>query len=235
MSLLRPDARGARILDNGDALDPIEAAFAAFLNDEPGASEAVRTAYELYDTPARHVLNALLLVRTDPVRIQADLGLDAEALAAYQHLFFDTKIFRNVFAAHAYMNQLQPDNTEEFQAYQFARSHGGEALLARYRLGEPGPIDEEQLAARALSELSTRMTEHRAHSLTSAAARESLRMAQAVLNGATSMRGLRPPKSNTVEHAFELALIEQTHSSSVSSSPVPPEELIRSAPKPKGP
>ncbi len=233
MSLLRPDARGLRLLDNGEPLDATERAFLDVLQDAPGASEDVRTAYELYQTPARHVLNALILTRADPKRIQEDLQLSEATYEAYRHLFLDTSVFKNVFAVRAYIRSIADDSTEEYQSYNLALIEGSEALLARYRLGDPQTFNEELVATRALSELSSRMTEHRGRSLTSSVAKTSLSYAQAVLNGTTALRNLRPPKSQAIETAFELSLVAQIHSKRADEAPVAPEELIRSAAKPK--
>lgn len=236
MSLLAPDARAQRLLSDATPLDDVEATFCAVLEgtaDDSEASYAVRTAYEIYQTSARHVLNALILVKTPPARICEDLELTELAYKAYRHLFFDSTVFRTVFTARAYIRNLPPENNEDFKSYEFAMIEGGEALLARYRLGDRTIINEESLATRALAELGSRITEHRGRTLTHPTARASLAAAQAVLAGSSAVRNLRPPRSQAIETAFELALQAQTHSHTPETAPVSPEELIRSAPKPK--
>lgn len=236
MSRLRPNARALRIaqaVENGEGAPEgaLEIALYGVLRGEAAEGEPVQEALDIYEGKERHVLDALLLTNTDVATVKEGLRLRDEVLTAYQHLFFDTKVFQNVFSARRYVASLVDDGSDEFRAYELALTQGGVVLLDRYRIGEGPPLDPLQLTQNVLRELSSRSREHRGKPLSTITARESLKAARGALDAATNLRAMQPKNGGeSATMRLELALSTRNHTVTAEESPVPVGELVRTGP-----
>lgn len=214
-------------------MDALDAALYAVLTKADNADEDVLVALDLYNGPEHHVLDALLLVRAETEAVCDALGLAPRVLEVYRSLFFDPGAFKHAFAARSYVASIR-DDTEEYTAYALAITEGADALLARYRVGEPTPPDPLKTAQKVMAEFALRSREHRGRPLTSKIAQEALKAGKAAVDAAAAVRGMQPKNGgDTAALRFELALTTQNHTVPASESPVPLVELVRSGPTEK--
>ena len=238
MSTLRPDARARRVaeaLRNGEPPpdDAWDAALYGVLNQDENPDEDVSVAFDIFEGPEHHVLDALLLVRAEPESVCEALGLSARALDAYRTLFFDPSVFRHAFAARRYIASVR-DSSEEYKAYDLAIHEGADVLLSRYRVGEPAPPDPMKTAQRVMAEFALRSREHRGRTLTSRVAQEALKAGRAAIDAAATVRSMQPKNGgDSAALRFELALTTANHTVPAAEAPVPPSELVRTGPPEK--
>lgn len=199
-------------------------------------SVEVADALDIYESPYRHVLNALLLIKTPDNVVVEGLGMSDATLTAYKHLFFDVSVFRHVFAARTYVNALQDDGTPEFSAYHYALTEGPLALISRYRVGDGPPLDPLIVAADMMREFTLRAREHRGASLNSKIAQNSLRSARNAVDSAVALRGMQPKSGGqSAAQRLEFVLLNGGNTITAEDSPVPVQELLRSGPTDKPP
>jgi hypothetical protein len=243
MSLLRPDNRGARAIQaalSGEdpPADVISVTLYHYLAATEGAdvNEDVVTAYEIYATPYRHVLDALLLIKTEDAQISAALGLSDTTLAAYKHLFMDVSVFKHVFAVRHFIQHIPPDSTQEFKSYDLAVTEGAEALLSRYRLGEAPELDPVALTSGMMREFASRAREHRNQPLNSKVAQNALRSAKNAVESAVALKGMQPKNGGqTAASLLDIALRNEPGVLTADQAPVPLGEIVMTGPSGKPP
>ncbi len=242
MSTLQPDRSARRALaasaaGSPDGLNELEGKLYDSLSGAEGipVDEDVAEAYALSCSTYRHVLNALLLVKTDLATIASGLDMTEGCITAYRDLFCDTRVFRNAFQVRTYIANLVDDDSEEFKSYNLALLEGADSLIDRYRVGEAPAPDPKVVVSRVVREFLSRSREHRGKSLTSKSAQESLRCARDAVSASTHLHGIAPSTTpgQQAEAQWRLALIPNDTTIPAASAPVLVTELVRTGPAPQ--
>ena len=233
----RPDARARRILEavaQGGAApeETVESVFHELIVSGGPTGTDVAVAYDLYLAPEHHVLDALLMAKADDKAVAEALGLTDAALAVYRHLFFDRTVFPHAFAVRRYAKELPNDATEEYKSYEQALTEGPEALLNQYRIGDIPLADSLDVARRVMTELHSRVREHRNRPLTTRTAQEALKAGKVAVDVASTLHTIAPRKSTNAVEALEVELRAKEMTVSAEVAEVNPVDLIRSGPGP---
>lgn len=240
MSLLRPDARVRGIAAAIHAGDPppedplnlsIYVALGGVAEFEPDPD--VRDALDIYQSSYHHVLDAVLLAGAPHEEICSAFGLAPGVLDAYTQACFHMGAFRHVFAIRHYITKLEDDGTEEFKSYTLAISEGYDSVLDRYRISDWPDLDPKKATMRLAREFVLRSREHRRLPLTSAVAKESLKVAKYALEACAQLQGMiAEPKKGGAGSLEELkmALLKEDHTIPPDSTVVVLTELVRTGP-----
>lgn len=174
--------------------------------DEAADDTDVAAAYDIYRSSWHHVLDSVIMTKADDEKIVEALGLSKAALAIYRHLFFDRGVFAHAFAVRTYVRGLRSDNSEEFKCYTTAMIEGPEAVLNTYRIGDMPYADPLDVARRAMTELSSRVREHRQNAITTRTAQEALRAGKAAVDVAATLHSMAPKSGARASELLEIEL-----------------------------
>lgn len=171
--------------------DPLERELYDLLTQAPGVDgdlrAAVETAYDLYESEARHALNALILCDANDADVVTALELEPGVYDAYQTLFFDRDHFRNVFDIRAYVGRL-PDDEDVREVYRLALTEGAPRLLDRYRVKEAPSPSPDKVLGDVMRETHSRAFEHRGRPITGRVAQEAFKWGRAAAQNALAAK-----------------------------------------------
>lgn len=199
-------------------------------SDSEPYDTTIDEAVEIHNSPARHVMDALLLVNAPPDEVCTALLLRREVYDLYAALWFDTSTFRNGFARRYYAHHVPQDDSDEWRAYQLALIEGHEALLNIYRIGDPPPVDPKVMVSRMTYEIASRARAHRGRPLTSDTARTALGLARSAISGSATMAQLTPNNELSAKQMLRIELLSGQYTVKATDSPVPLNELVRTGP-----
>lgn len=158
--------------------DGLVSALARALRGEDDVPAEVAEALYIYrDSYQREVLDTFLLVKVDPEEIQLLLEIETAVVEVYQHLFFDSGVFRNRLDRESYARTYDGDDESTDHEYGrelkiAAMQHGKHWLLTRWGVGVGHHADAYIAAKEMLSQSYLLSKNGMDHAIDSAKARE---------------------------------------------------------------
>lgn len=187
----------------------------------------VATAYEIFRSSYRHVLDALSLCLAKESEVEAALELRPGVYAVYQTLFFDRAVFANVFAMRQYVQGLRLTKDER-EIYELALVEGAPRLLDRYRLAPRTAPDPQSVLEDMMGEAHSRAFEHRGKPLTSKVAQESFKWGRAAAATAASIKaGASANRISDALAALEFALTSKNSTATPEELGVTRDEIVK--------
>lgn len=171
----------------------LEAALWRLLRNQPCDNEDVEYAYELHSTTVtRQVLQAWLVAGASDENIHRWLGVTADVLAAYRHLFFDVLVFRDRLDLLAWIEERRDDPNMSPYALQLLHIafQGGVEPLAFQFSGGQFAVDPQRALEQMMTEAYFRSQAGRGCSVGSKEAQAAL----AQMNAATKAAQLAGKK-----------------------------------------
>jgi len=187
----------------------------------------VTTAYEIFRSSYRHVMDALCLCVAKDTEVEAALELKAGVYAVYRTLFFDRTVFASVFAMRQYVQQLRLTK-EEREIYELALVEGAPRLLDRYRLTPRTSPDPQEVLEDMMGEAHSRAFEHRGKPITSKVAQESFKWGRAAAATAAAIK--TSSSANRISDALaslEFALTSKNSTKTPEELGVERDEIIK--------
>ncbi len=166
--------------------DPLDLALFRVLKGQRD-NAVVSTAYDIFRSPYRHVMDALCLCSAKDAEVEKCLELRPGVYAVYQTLFFDRAVFTSVFAMRHYVETLHLTR-EERDVYEVALVEGAGRLLDRYRMTERPPLEPQVVLEDMMGEAYSRAFEHRGKPLTSKTAEAAFRWGRAAAATAATIK-----------------------------------------------
>lgn len=197
------------------------------LSQQPGENGHVDTAYEIFSSPYRHVMDALALCLARAADVESALELQPGVYDVYRKLFFDRSVFHSVFDMRAYVNRVA-QSEEEREIYNLALQEGPARLLDRYRVGPRQSVDPQTVLEDMLGEAHSRAFEHRGRPLTSRVAMESFKWGRAAASTALAMK--QSTSSNRIASALEqleFALTSDDQTKAPEDLGLDPNDIVR--------
>lgn len=187
----------------------------------------VTTAYEIFRSSYRHVMDALSLCVAKDTEVEAALELREGVYAVYRTLFFDRAVFGSVFAMRQYVQQLRITKDER-EIYELALVEGAPRLLDRYRLTPRTAPDPQVVLEDMMGEAHSRAFEHRGKPLTSKVAQESFKWGRAAAATAATIKGATAANRVTdALAALEFALTSKNSTKTPEELGVKLDEIIK--------
>lgn len=195
------------------------------LSSAPSGNTAVAYAYELFATPAhRAAMDAFVLAAASPETVQAVIGVAADVVRAYAHLFLDVGVFRNRLEMLSWAADY-PGDAYGKELCRAALTIGIDYLLWAFGKGD-ADLDSRMVVRRTMVDSYYRGLAHRGNGLTAGVTREAYKWWSTAVRNAEILERIDPRVSKHAAEELKIALEARDDTVKPDDSPVAVDEIL---------
>jgi hypothetical protein len=188
----------------GQPSDDLTKALMDVLADAPHVDLRVQYAYDLYRVlDHRAAMDAFSLARADHASIVEALEVPVDVITAYQHLFFDVRVFRNKLERITYAQQYP---AEEHRGLMESALEAGVDYL-RWAYNAPLPtLSPRTIVRKAMVDTYFRSMAHRGNHISSDTSKQALKWFSTAVKNASIMEEVEPATQQRAVEQLKIAL-----------------------------
>ena len=205
--------------------DPLMQALRDVLLNTPSADADVRYALDLYVAPAhRAAMDSFVLAGAPADLVQSVIGVRAEVLRVYAHLFMDVGVFRNRLEMLSWASDYEGDSYGK-ELCRAALTIGIDYLLWAFGKGD-ADLDARMVVRRTMIDSYYRGLAHRGNGLTAGVTKEAYKWWATAVRNAEILERLDPRVSKHAAEELKIALEAKDDTLKPGESPVSIDEIL---------
>lgn len=206
-------------------LDATQQALRAVLLGAPGADAATAYAYDLFRTPShRAALDAFVLAEATPETVNAVIGVSADVVRRYAHLFMDVSVFRNRLEMLTWASEYDGDAYGK-ELCRAALTIGIDYLLWAFGKGD-ADLDARMVVRRTMVDSFYRGLAHRGNGLTAGVTKEAYKWWATAVRNAEILEKIDPRVSKHAAEELKIALEARDDTLKPEDAPVTLDEIL---------